>query len=89
LSIHLNGPPLGYDTKDSQFTVNEQGAEAVRTTFRRYLELGSLNLLMADMRKRAIVTKRRILKTGKQLEALPLPAGPSLTCSATGSASER
>ena len=44
--------PLGYDTKDRKITVNEAEAERVRTIFRRYLELGSLNLLMADLRKR-------------------------------------
>src|SRR6516164_6119054 len=42
--------PLGYDTKDRRITVNEAEAERVRTIFRRYLQLGSLNLLMADLR---------------------------------------
>jgi hypothetical protein len=36
--------------------------EWVRTIFRRYLELGSLNHLMADLRARGIVTKMRSLK---------------------------
>ena len=43
--------PLGYDTKDRKITVNEAEAERVRTIFRSYLKLGSLNLLMADLRK--------------------------------------
>jgi hypothetical protein len=34
--------------------VVEDEAERVRTIFRRYLELGSLNLLMADLRERRI-----------------------------------
>src|SRR6478752_2507415 len=37
--------PLGYDTKDRRITVNEPEAETVRTIFRSYLKLGSLNLL--------------------------------------------
>ena len=45
--------PLGYDTKDRKITVNEAEAERVRAIFRRYLDLGSLTLLMADLRKRA------------------------------------
>ena len=49
--------PLGYDTKDRKITVNEAEAERVRTIFRSYLKLGSLNLLMADLRKQGIVTK--------------------------------
>ena len=57
--------PLGYDTKDRKITVNEAEAERVRTIFRSYLKLGSLNLLMADLRKRGIVTKVRTLKTGQ------------------------
>jgi hypothetical protein len=33
--------------------------------FRGYLKLGSLNLLMADLCERGIVTKVRTLKTGR------------------------
>jgi len=68
--------PLGYDTKDRQITVNEPEAEAVRTIFRRYLDLGSLNLLMADLRRRGVVTKRRTLKTGKSVGGIPFTRGP-------------
>jgi hypothetical protein len=42
--------PLGYDTKDRKITVNEAEAACVRAIFRSYLKLGSLNLLMADLR---------------------------------------
>src|SRR5471030_1731643 len=44
--------PLGYDTKDRKITVNAVEAERVRTIFRCYLKLGSLRLLMAELRKR-------------------------------------
>src|SRR5881392_3660513 len=57
--------PLGYATKDRKIVVVEEEAERVRTIFRRYLELGSLNLLMVDLRERGIVTKLRSLKTGR------------------------
>jgi site-specific DNA recombinase len=43
--------PLGYDTKNRKITMNEPEAERVRAIFRLYLELGSLNLLMAELRK--------------------------------------
>ena len=68
--------PLGYDTKDRKISVNEAEAERVRTIFRRYLELGSLNLLMADLRERGIVTKVRNLKTGKTIGGIPFTRGP-------------
>src|SRR5437660_2597192 len=68
--------PLGYDTQDRRITVNEPEAEAVRTIFRSYLKLGSLNLLMADLRKRGIVTKVRTLKTGETVGGIPFRRGP-------------
>ena len=68
--------PLGYDTRDRRITVNEAEADRVRTVFRRYLELGSLNLLMADLRKRGIVTKLRTLRSGQTVGGIPFTRGP-------------
>jgi site-specific DNA recombinase len=68
--------PLGYDTKDRKITVNEAEADRVRSIFRGYLKLGSLNPLMADLRKRGIVTKVRTLKTGETVGAIPFTRGP-------------
>jgi site-specific DNA recombinase len=53
--------PLGYATKDRKIVVVEAEAERVRTIFRRYLELGSLNLLMADLRERGIVPRKKVV----------------------------
>ncbi|MGB6557220.1 MAG: recombinase family protein, partial [Pseudolabrys sp.] len=68
--------PLGYDTKDRKITVNITEAECVRTIFRSYLKLGSLNLLMAHLRKQGIVTKARTLKSGKTVGGIPFTRGP-------------
>jgi len=68
--------PLGYDTKDRRITVNEAEADRVRTIFRRYVELGSLNLLMSDLRKRGIVTKLRTLRSGEKVGGIPFTRGP-------------
>src|SRR5262245_33789719 len=68
--------PLGYDTKDRKITVNEAEAQRVRTIFRSYLKLGSLNLLMADLRKRGFVTKVRTLKSGQKVGGIPFTRGP-------------
>ena len=52
---------------DRKITVNEAEAERVRTIFRSYLKLGSLNLLMAELRKRGIVSKiRKLSERGEQ-----------------------
>jgi site-specific DNA recombinase len=68
--------PLGYDTKDRKIIVNDAEADRVRTIFHSYLELGSLNLLMADLRNRGIVTKVRSLKSGQGIGGIPFTRGP-------------
>jgi hypothetical protein len=68
--------PLGYDTKDRKITVNDAEAERVRTIFRSYLKLGSLNLSMAELRRRGIVSKIRKLRTGETVGGIPLTRGP-------------
>jgi site-specific DNA recombinase len=68
--------PLGYDTKERKITVNEAEAERVRTIFRTYLRLGSLNLLMVELRKLGIASKARTLKSGKIVGGIPLTRGP-------------
>jgi hypothetical protein len=64
--------PLGYDTKDRKITVNETEAARVRDVFRSYLKLGSLNLLLADLRKRGVVSKPRTRKTGQKVGGIAL-----------------
>jgi site-specific DNA recombinase len=82
--------PLGYDTRDRKIVVVEEEAERVRTIFRRYLELGSLNLLMADLRERGIVTKVRSLRgPDARLAGLRSPAVRSPFFCAIGSISAR
>jgi hypothetical protein len=67
--------PLGYDTKDRKISINESEAELVRTIFRRYLNLGSINLLVADLRKSGLVTKARTLRTGGTVGGIPFGRG--------------
>jgi len=68
--------PLGYDTKDRKISVSKAEAERVRDIFKSYLRLGSLNPLMADLRKRGIFTKARSLKTGKAIGGIAFTRGP-------------
>jgi hypothetical protein len=68
--------PLGYHTNERRITVNESEADRVRIIFRSYLKLGSLNLLMADLRQQGIVTKVRTLKTGATVGGIPFTRGP-------------
>jgi DNA invertase Pin-like site-specific DNA recombinase len=66
--------PLGYDTKDRKISINDIDADRVRTIFRSYLRLGSLNRLMADLRDQGFVTKVRTLKTGETVGGHPVHA---------------
>jgi site-specific DNA recombinase len=56
--------PLGYEMKDGKIAVVEEEAELVRSIFQRYLELGSVNELLRDLKERDIRTKSRLLSTG-------------------------
>jgi DNA invertase Pin-like site-specific DNA recombinase len=67
--------PLGYDTKGRKITVNEPEAELVRTIFRRYLSVGSIKLLMADLTKSGLVTRVRKLSTGRTIGGIPFGRG--------------
>ena len=68
--------PLGYQVKNRKVVVIKSEAEIVRTIFRRYLELSSLNLLMQDLRQRKILTKVRRLSSGRAVGGNPLTRGP-------------
>src|SRR5579862_8030310 len=60
--LWVGGPlPLGYHMKDGKIAVVEDEAERVRLIFHRYLELGGVNALVRDLRKRDIRTKSRLL----------------------------
>jgi DNA invertase Pin-like site-specific DNA recombinase len=67
--------PLGYQAKDRKITVIEEEAKTVRHIFRRYLELGSINLLLADLRAAGVKTKVRPLASGRTIGGIPFGRG--------------
>jgi site-specific DNA recombinase len=58
--------PLGYDAIDRRLVVNQAEAETVRGIFHRYLELGSVRLLMQDLNQRGLRSKVRVARNGKR-----------------------
>ena len=64
--------PLGYETKNRKIIVIEEEAERVRTIFRSYVKLGSLDRLMVDLR---VHDGKRRPSAGDQL-AKGLLSGP-------------
>ena len=65
-------PPLGYNVRDGRLAVNEEEAERVRAIFKRYLELGTLSLLVAD----GVASKRWTNKSGRVIGGGPMVRGP-------------
>ena len=64
--IWVGGPvPLGYVSVNKKLVIVPEEAETVRKIFRRYLELGAVRLLAADLDQRGIVSKRRELSGGR------------------------
>jgi hypothetical protein len=61
--------------KDGKIAVVEEEAELVRSIFRRYLELGSVNGLLRDLGERNIRTKARQLSTGATRGGIPFGRG--------------
>jgi DNA invertase Pin-like site-specific DNA recombinase len=68
--------PLGYEAKDKKLVINPKEAETVRTIFNQYLQLKSFSLLVQDLDKRGIVTKRRDTKVPKYRGGIPFTYGP-------------
>jgi site-specific DNA recombinase len=68
--------PLGYKAKDRKIAVVAEEAKTVRHIFRRYLDLGSLNLLLADLRRTGVKTKLRPLSNGQTIGGIAFTRGP-------------
>src|SRR6202166_4717106 len=67
--------PLGYEMKDGKIAVVEEEAELVRSIFRRYLELGSVNELVRDLKERNIRTRVKQLASGATRGGIPFGRG--------------
>ena len=77
--------PLGYQMKDGKIAVVEEEAERVRSIFRRYLELGSVNALLRDLREAEHPDQNQAALNGRDARRDPvrpwlavLPAAQSL-----------
>src|ERR1700680_1762861 len=67
--------PFGYEMKEGKIAIVEEEAELVRMIFRRYLELGSVNELMRDLKERNIRTRVKQLSTGATRGGIPFGRG--------------
>jgi DNA invertase Pin-like site-specific DNA recombinase len=67
--------PFGYEMKDGKIAIIEEEAELVRLIFRRYLELGSVNELVRDLKERNMRTRTKRLATGATRGGIPFGRG--------------
>jgi site-specific DNA recombinase len=67
--------PFGYEMKDGKIAIVEDEAELVRLIFRRYLELGSVNELVRDLKERNIRTRVKQLASGATRGGIPFGRG--------------
>jgi Recombinase len=64
--LWVGGPvPLGYRCLDKKLEIVREEAEAVRTIFARYLELGSMGALIAELDRQGIRTKLNGRRDGR------------------------
>ena len=62
--------------KDHKLTIVQKEAELVRSIYRTYLRLGSIDRLSAELRRRRVRTKRRTYKSGRTIGGMPFTRGP-------------
>lgn len=68
-------PPLGYDVRDRKLVVNEAEAATVRSIFRRYIELGSVRELKAELDASGVISKLRTAADGSPYGGKPFSRG--------------
>ena len=67
--------PMGYDLQNRKLVINEAEANAVCHFYQRYLALGCVSALKAELDSQGVVSKVRISRTGKTSGGLPYSRG--------------
>jgi hypothetical protein len=67
--------PLGYDLKERQLRVNPAEAKLVRSLYERYLALGCVSKLHAELNAHGLVSKQRISRRGLASGGVPYSRG--------------
>jgi DNA invertase Pin-like site-specific DNA recombinase len=72
----MGGPvPLGYDAIDRKLVIDEAGARTVRHIYDRYLALGTIRAVKAELDRDGVVSKERTNKAGNQIGGQSLSRG--------------
>lgn len=68
--------PLGYASVEKKLVVVSAAAATVRFIFQRYLEVGSIRLLVQDLDQKGIRTRQQVLSNGKSRGGIRFGVGP-------------
>ena len=72
----MGGPvPLGYDIVDRKLVINAAETLIVIQIFDRYLSLGAIQVLKAELDRGGIVSKQRMSRVGNQIGGKPISRG--------------
>lgn len=67
--------PHGYTVKNRKLVIVPEEAETVRLIFDRYRDLRSLPALHRDLRERGLITRQRVLASGRKIGGIPFMVG--------------
>src|SRR6267143_3697132 len=67
--------PLGYDVAGRRLVVNAAEAKTVKLIFERYLDLGCVRALQAELDRLGIRSKHRVAETGRSVGGGPFSRG--------------
>lgn len=68
-------PPLGYDVKDRKLVIIDNEAEQVRHIFKRFIQIGSATLLVAELKEKGMHSKVRTSASGRVRGGKPIDKG--------------
>lgn len=68
-------PPLGYDVKDRRLVPNKKEAKLVKRMFTRFVELGSVTLLIRELRLENVTSKSWTTQDGRYRPGKPIDKG--------------
>lgn len=67
--------PLGYALKGGRIIIVRKDADLVKTIYRTYLKIGSIDRLSAELRRKGIRTRKRTFKSGRTVGGEPFLRG--------------
>src|SRR5262249_25140064 len=67
--------PIGYDVRQRKLEINQGEAKTVHEIFQRYLDLGSVRILKAELDRRRVVSATKISRKGNTRGGKPFSRG--------------